>query len=73
MKAKGKRNRAQRDTRVLEELHAIREGLHGIAARDYMDRYITLKVQAFQLEKRGLKVRISLPDFPGRPLLIIEK
>jgi hypothetical protein len=70
MNAKRKR---KREAHVLQELYAIREGLHGIAARDYMDRYINLKAQAFQLKKRGLKVRISLPDFPGRPLLIIEK
>jgi len=73
MKPKSKRNRAQHNARVLQELYVMREGLHGIAARDYMDRYIQLKAQAFELEKRGLKVRISLPDFPGRPLLVIEK
>lgn len=74
MKAKQKGTPlTKRDSRLLQELYTIRNGLHGIAARDYMDRYIKLKAQAFLLEKRGLKVRISLPDFPGRPLLIIEK
>ena len=77
MKARQRRQRGvsftATETKVFQSLFDLRKGLHGAAARDYVDRYIQLKAQALKLEKRGLKVRISLPDFPRRPLLIIEK
>ncbi len=77
MKAKQPRRRGipltAREARVFRDLFDLRKGLRGPAARDYVNRYIRLKAQAFKLEKKGMKVRISLPDFPGRPLLIIEK
>ena len=61
------------EAQVFRDLFDLRKRLHGPAARDYMNRYIRLKAQAFKLKKKGMKVRISLPDFPGRPMLIIEK
>ena len=66
MKAKKKR-------RAFQDLVDLRETLHGVQARDYLTRYIQLKQQSVKLKKMGLKVRIVLPDFPLRPLLIIEK
>jgi hypothetical protein len=69
MKAKPKRKRHA----LFGDLYLIRDRVSGIAAWDYLDRYIKLQAEAFELEKKGLKVRISLPDFPRRPLLIIEK
>ena len=76
MKAKHKRNRRPLTTHedaIFQALYDIRDGLFGAAARDYMDRYIQLKAKALRLEKQGIKVRILLPDFPRRPLLLIEK
>ena len=58
---------------VFQALHDARGGLSADAAWDYMDRYIKLKTKARQLEKKGLKVKILLPDLPRRPLLIIVK
>lgn len=66
MKAKKKR-------RAFQDLIDLRDGLSGERARDYLTRYIQLKEQSVKLKKMGLKVRIALPDFPRRPLLIIEK
>ena len=63
----------KQEAQVFRELFDRRKRLRGPAARDYMNRYIRLKARAFKLEKQGLKVRISLPDFPRRPVLIIEK
>ncbi len=68
---KGKKEKKRRV--YFSELYDIRDNLSGVAAWDYMDRYIKLKTKALQLEKRGLKVRMLLPDFPRRPLLIIGK
>jgi len=77
MKAKQQRQRGapytEQEAQAFQELFDLRESLHGAAARDYLDRYIQLKGQAFKLKRLGFKVRISLPDFPRRPLLIIEK
>jgi hypothetical protein len=61
------------EVRVLQALHDIRERLNSVEAWDYMDRYIQLKGKAMQLQKKGLKVRIVLPDFPRRPMLVIGK
>jgi hypothetical protein len=58
---------------VLQALYDVRHGTSRVAVRDYVDRYITLKVRALRLQKKGLKVRIVLPDFPRRPMLIIGK
>jgi hypothetical protein len=58
---------------VLQALDDLRKGLSGDSARDYVDRYILLKAKALQLEKKGLKVRMVLPDFPRRPMLVIGK
>jgi hypothetical protein len=58
---------------ILQPLYNLRKGLSGDSARDYVDRYIVLKARAMNLEKYGLKVRIVLPDFPRRPMLVIEK
>jgi hypothetical protein len=69
MKAKPKRKRHAR----FGDLYLIRDRVSGVAAWDYLDRYIKLKAKALQLERKGLKVRMVLPDFPHRPLLIIEK
>jgi len=63
----------ERDARIFKALCDVWDGLYGDEARDYVDQYIKLKAQFFKLEKKGLKVRISLPAFPRRPLLIIEK
>lgn len=60
-------------TDMLRDLLDIRNRLKGVAARDYMDRYIQLKMKALELEQRGLRVRMLLPDFPRRPMLVIEK
>jgi hypothetical protein len=68
---KGKKEKKQRV--YFSELYDIRDSLSGVAAWDYMDRYIKLKAKALQLEKRGFKVRMLLPDFPRRPLLVIGK
>jgi len=72
MKAKQHRL-TKRQALDLKDLVDLRESLHGVQARDYLTRYILLKEQAVKLKKMGLKVRIALPDFPRRPLLIIEK
>ena len=76
MKPKPKGNRRGSFTEsdgVLQAFYDLRKGLSGDSARDYIDRYILLKTKALQLEKLGLKVRVVLPDFPRRPLLVIEK
>ena len=62
-----------KEARPLKDLFELRKTIDGVQARDYLTRYIQLKEQAIQLKKRGLKVRIALPDFPRRPLLIIKK
>jgi hypothetical protein len=53
-------------------VYDVLEGVYGDEAQSYMNQYIKVKAHAFELEQKGLKVRISLPDFPRRPLLIIE-
>jgi hypothetical protein len=58
---------------VLQALYDIRNRLNCVEAWDYMDRYIQIKAKAMQLQKKGLKVRIVLPDFPRRPMLVIGK
>jgi len=58
---------------ILRDLLDIRNRINGVAARDYMDRYIQLKMKALELEQRGLRVRMLLPDFPRRPMLVIKK
>jgi hypothetical protein len=75
MKTKQKTRRAliTDEDAMFQSLYDIREGITSVAARDYMDRYIRLKAKALRLEKWGLKVRIVLPDFPHRPMLVIGK
>jgi hypothetical protein len=69
MKAKRKQKRPD----LFTDLQDIRKRLSGDKARDYLDRYIELKAKALELEKQGLEVRMLLPDFPRRPMLVIEK
>jgi len=57
---------------MFQALYDIRDGITGVAARDYMDRYIKLKAKALRLEKQGFSVKIVLPDFPRRPMLVID-
>jgi hypothetical protein len=77
MKAKRQRQRGipftAHDARVFQGIFDALEGRYGDEVRLYMKQYIKLKAQSYKLEKKGLKVRIALPDFPRRPLLIIEK
>lgn len=54
-------------------MYDVLEVVYGDEARDYVNQYIQLKAQSFELEKQGMMVRISIPALPRRPLLIIEK
>jgi hypothetical protein len=55
---------------VVQAIHDIQD--RG-AFRDYVDRYIKLRAKVIQLQKKGLKVKIVLPDLPRRPMLVIGK
>ncbi len=61
--------RQKRKQRTTEENGAS----SGVAAWDYVDRYIKLKAKALLLQEQGLTVKTVLPDFPRCPLLIIGK
>ena len=58
---------------VYHVLYDTQDHFNGIAAWEYMHQYITLRAKAMQLQKKGLKVRIVLPDSPRRPMLVIGK
>ena len=73
MKQKKRRHLVTEEDGMFQALYDIRDGISGVAALDYMDRYIKLKAKALLLERRGFKVRMLLPDFPRRPMLVIEK
>ncbi len=73
MNAKQKKRHAlfTEEDGVFQALRVTKDGLSDDAAWDYMDRYIKLRAKARQLEKKGLKARILLPDLPRRPMLVI--
>jgi hypothetical protein len=77
MKSKKKRQHniffTDRNARLSRILIDAWAGHYGRAVQAYLDQYIKLKAQSYKLQKKGLKVQIVLPDFPRRPLLVIEK
>ncbi len=75
MKTKLKTRRAlvPDEDAMFQALYDIRDGITSAEARDYIDRYIRLKAKALRLERQGFKVRMVLPDFPRRPMLVIGK
>ena len=78
MKAKKQRRggiqyTAKRTARTFQVAREAHDGVYGKEAQAYVDQYIQLRAQLFKLKEQGLKVKIVLPDFPRRPLLIIEK
>ena len=63
----------EKEARIFHGFSEYLNGTHGEELRKYANQFLKLLPQAIKLQKKGMKVRISLPDLPKRPLIIIEK
>ena len=53
--------------------HRLSKRQQQVQLDDYLARFTQLEQQAVRFKKMGLKVKMVLPDFSRRPLLVIEK
>jgi ABC-type transporter MlaC component len=63
----------EKEARIFHRFSEYLNGTHGEELRKYANQFLKLLPQAIKLRKKGVKVRISLPDLPKRPLIIVEK
>ena len=58
---------------IFQDLFDALDGVYGDEAQSYMRQYLKLWPEYLKLQESGVKVRISVPRFGRRPLLIIDR